>query len=896
MDEKHCGAGRVEQGGVRTARLAPGGARLLLLAPIEAPFESFADHGVESATNQEHLVELVEGSENDVLVAEFAALEELPAACHAARQAGRLTVVALVDDSEYARAETLGAWPLGRALWADPERAAERLRAILPPANPVRDGCEHERMLDEYPGVVCRLAADGTTLYVNRAGEELTGYSREELVGRSWWDVFYPGDSREQVKRREEEFGSGGLQQSVMTLVARGGEPRRVAWSSVVRLGPNGKIAELIGFGADVTEHLHDFEALRDSERRYRRFFESSSDAHIMLDGERILDCNEAAVKLFGARDRDELRRHHPFEVSPPRQPDGQQSRRKSLQMIALARRKGAARFEWMHRRTDGDAFPAEVSLTAIELAGRSLVHAVVRDLSAKKAAEDALRRSEHKYRQLVENAPVGVFTTLIDGRMLYANDALLTLTGHDLSRLETEGVAPLYVEPEDRSQLLHDLVDKGVVRNREIVMCAADGGQVPVMLSATLDGDRLSGMIVDLSERVRAEEENRRLEIQLRQSQKMEAVGQLAGGVAHDFNNILTAIFGAVDMALELTKRGDDVELAREMLEQIRESSQRAAGLTRQLLAFSRREVAEPEVQDLGRRIEEMAPMLRRLVRENIELELELASLGGAVQMNTGQLEQIVLNLVVNASDAMPRGGVIGIATRRLDVEREPLSGDSPAEPHFVELRVCDTGAGIPEADQERIFEPFYTTKSVGKGTGLGLATVYGIVRKAGGDIDVESAPGQGATFRVLLPAIAPSETDDAATEKKVATSEGRGQTLLLCEDDDALRRLAEQVLRGAGYEVLVAERGERALALAEGSDAEIALLVTDVIMPGLNGRELADALHESRPGVPVLYVSGYSADVIGEQGALGPDATLLEKPFRPLELIQRVQELIPA
>jgi hypothetical protein len=380
----------------------------------------------------------------------------------------------------------------------------------------------------------------------------------------------------------------------------------------------------------------------------------------------------------------------------------------------------------------------------------------------------------------------------------------------------------------------------------------------------------------------------------QLRQSQKMEAIGSLAGGIAHDFNNLLTAILGYCDLALDEmephgTAAGD--------VEEIRRAAQRAADLTHQLLAFSRRQVLKTRVFSLGSAVVPSEKILRRLISENIALELSLAPDTPLVKADPTQLEQVILNLAVNARDAMPRGGRLRVTTRGT-VLREPLTAAGTTLPPgaYATLEVSDTGTGIAPEVLERLFEPFFTTKERGQGTGLGLATVYGIVQQSGGAITVATALGAGTTFTLHFPVAVPAaEPAEAVQPPPNVSAHGEG-TILLAEDDDAVRAIAREALERAGYTVLAAPDGPSALALADERPDPIDLLLTDVIMPGMNGRELAEALAARRPGLRVLYASGYTDNVLLDQGVLAPGVWLLDKPFTPAVLTAKVAAILGA
>jgi nitrogen-specific signal transduction histidine kinase len=402
----------------------------------------------------------------------------------------------------------------------------------------------------------------------------------------------------------------------------------------------------------------------------------------------------------------------------------------------------------------------------------------------------------------------------------------------------------------------------------------------------ALADDSGFSGVVInsrDISER-------RQLEEQLRQSQKMEAVGRLAGGVAHDFNNLLTAISGYSELMLRRLRQGDPL---RHNAEEINKAGNRAASLTSQLLAFSRKQVLQPKVLDLNIVVADMDKMLRRLIGEHIELVTILEPQLWSIRADPGQLQQVILNLAVNARDAMPEVGRLTIETSNIELDDENARWHVGVRPgRYVMLAVNDTGFGMDSQTRERVFEPFFTTKEVGKGTGLGLATVYGIVKQSGGYVWVYSEPGRGTTFKVYLPRVdAPAEA--VARPRETGTLVGT-ETILLAEDDETLRPLAKGLLEKLGYRVLDAENAERALALAAAHGGPIHLLVADVVMPGASGRELARRLAQTRPDTKVLYISGYTDDAIVHHGMLEPGLHFLQKPFTPAALARKVRDVL--
>jgi len=395
-----------------------------------------------------------------------------------------------------------------------------------------------------------------------------------------------------------------------------------------------------------------------------------------------------------------------------------------------------------------------------------------------------------------------------------------------------------------------------------------------------------------DVTDILIADKERERLQGQLRQSQKMESIGRLAGGVAHDLNNLLTPIMGYSQLALRSLPK--DNPLYGDM-EQIHQAGQRAQSLTRQLLAFGRKQLLDVSVLNLSDEVRQFDKILRRVIREDIEIEFNLADPLGSVLADAGQVHQILMNLVTNAQDAMPDGGRLTIETADVDFDELNTRAHADMQPgQYVMLVVSDTGVGMDDRTRENIFEPFFTTKSSSKGTGLGLATVYGIIHQHKGGIWVYSEPGQGATFKAYLPRV--DNPADAKPELPNGSVEHKGETILVVEDEQIVRDLTCEILQRHGYKILSAGTGEQAIEISEEFDGVIHLLLTDVVMPKLNGRELYDHLHKIRPGLAVLYMSGYTGNVIAKHGILDADTNFIEKPFCTHALTDKVRSVLNA
>ena len=519
------------------------------------------------------------------------------------------------------------------------------------------------------------------------------------------------------------------------------------------------------------------------------------------------------------------------------------------------------------------------------------LLARVLRYAVERKRAEQDLLAREERFRALVEHSADAIALLDRTGTLIYASHSTERVLGYQAEEVLGRHALDL-IHPDDVPAVAGRLLELQDRPGAAVVMEARyrhkDGswryGECSV-------ANRLSDAAVRaLVLNYREITERRRLEEQLRQAQKMEAVGRLAGGVAHDFNNVLTAIFGYADLLTEELPEGHQ---ARGDLDEIRKAAQRASTLTRQLLAFSRQQVLQPMVLSLNDLVADVQNMLVRLVGEDVEVRLSLSPDAGNVRADAGQLQQVLLNLVVNARDAMPTGGKLLLETANADLTEQYAELHQPVIPgRYVMLAVSDTGSGMDAETKARIFEPFFTTKEQGRGTGLGLSTVYGIVKQSCGYVWVYSEPGRGTTFKLYFPRVdAPAEIP--APPRETATLTGT-ETILVAEDDDMLRPLAKGLLQKLGYTVLEAENAERALDLARARTGPIHLLVADVVMPGASGRELARRLAHTRPDTRVLYVSGYTDDAIVHHGMLEPGLNFLQKPFTPGALARKVREIL--
>ncbi|MFH0787084.1 MAG: PAS domain S-box protein [Pseudomonadota bacterium] len=500
----------------------------------------------------------------------------------------------------------------------------------------------------------------------------------------------------------------------------------------------------------------------------------------------------------------------------------------------------------------------------------------------------------------LIEQSSQPLAVGYPDGRLGMANPAFCNLVGYSLEELKAIDWATDLTPPEwlDGEQArLKELHQTGRPVRYEKEYIRKDGTRVPIELLVHLARDEKGqpeyyyAFVTDISERKRAEEERTKMMAQLQQAQKMETVGRLAGGVAHDFNNLLTTIIGNAQMALMDVDREGPLA---EVLGEIKAAGERAAGLTRQLLAFSRKQVLQPEIVDLNEVVQEVEKILKRLIGEDIELETVFDTDLGQVEADVGQMEQVIINLAVNARDALPRGGKLTIETANTELDEHYAASRVSVTPGpYVVLSVSDNGIGMTREVQSHIFEPFFTSKEKGKGTGLGLAMVYGIVKQSGGNIWVYSEVGKGTTFKIYLPRV---DKTAGAEKNKTLLTEVRGglETVLVVEDEESVRNLVVTVLKRFGYTVLTAEDGQKALEIFQGQEGSIDLLLTDVIMPLMNGKELAELLEGLQPDLKVLFMSGYTDNAIVHHGILDKGIAFIQKPFPPEDLARKVREVL--
>ncbi len=649
----------------------------------------------------------------------------------------------------------------------------------------------------------------------------------------------------------------------------------------------------------DIAFALHTFElaakrrqteqALKVSEEKYRAIFEEARDGIVLIDINTgyIVDCNKEFERQTG-RHLAQLKQLHIWEIRPCEKIEP------AKEIFLKVREKGIGTSGDLHfMKPNGDILPIEFVSKIIRIGGKLYIQSLTRDITERKRAENVLRESEELHKTLVSAIPDAIIMSDLEGQITFVSPQALNLYNYEkpeelLGKSTFELIVP---DQYERAVMnFYKILNAGVIRNVEYKMLKRNKNSFTGEVSTALMRDA-NGMPKGYISVIRDISERKELEESFRQAHKMEAVGRLAGGIAHDFNNMLTVVLGHCEIMLKMMSEENPY---RKYIKTIEKAGRKTASLTRQMLAFSSRQVMQPRIISLNDVISGIKNILQRLVGENVQLIILLHPELGNIMADPGQIEQVIMNLVINARDAMPNGGKLVIETANIYFNEHYLHEDIEIEPgNYVLLTLSDTGCGMDKELKKKIFEPFFTTKEKGRGTGLGLSTAYGIIKQSGGYIWVYSEPGHGTTFKICFLKV--NSDEDIIEPKSVSNNEKNGyETILLVEDERFVRELILNTLKNSGYQMIEACSGEEALALCEQHSGPIDLMLTDVVMPGMNGRMLADKLVLRYPGIKVLYMSGYTDNAIIHYGVLDKGKNFIQKPFTPTALKSKLRELL--
>ena len=762
------------------------------------------------------------------------------------------------------------------------------------------------QLIDRNPIAMAVVDKHGKFIFFNNKFKEIFGYTAEDIpTVDDWWPRAYPDEAyRREVISRWGTAARKAIKDRKQTdlqewrVTCKDGSVRDIEF----RMSSTPDMNVII-FN-DITESKQTKKRMAAANELLENIIEFLPDATLIIDRDkRIIAWNRAIEDMTGVPKKDILGKDHYYAAVP----FYGELRPYLIDLIELDDNELALKYVYVKRKMNvlyAESFAgalnngkgAYIWVTAGPLFDGSgnMIGAIesIRDISDRRSAEDALRTSEEKYRSLFEESKDVVFISTPEGRLLDINQSGVELFGYSSKEemLSIDIAADTYFNPEDRTNYLKILFEKGFVKDYEIRMKKKDGRKLIILSTSSVVRDE-QGHIKAYRGIMRDITEHKNLEQQLLHAQKMEAVGVLAGGIAHDFNNILTAITGYGGLA-QMHVEGDAITLG--YIQQLLNAANRAGDLVKRLLAFSRKQVIEPVFTDLNNIVKNIDKMLRRIIREDINLVMKLSDMELPVMVDVVQMEQVLINLATNACDAMPDGGNLVIGTEVVSVESSYVEARILEKAGvYAVLTVSDTGVGMDHQTKENIFEPFFTTKDVGKGTGLGLSTVYGIIKQHSGNISVTSEVGKGAIFRIYLPLV---QTAGAVSSKSEIETlpEGKGETIIIAEDEAQVRYVVRQVLQNNGYKIIEAENGEDAVRKFKENRDAVSLILLDVIMPLRNGKEAYEEIKGIMPSIKTIFMSGYTDDIISNKGLLQEGSDFISKPIDLDTLLRKIREVL--
>jgi PAS domain S-box-containing protein len=764
----------------------------------------------------------------------------------------------------------------------------------------LRESEERYRLMAELTGkLVYDYDVPSGRITWHGAISQITGYSPEEFGAvdiKTFNEMIHPEDRTEVVVILETALKEWGPYNAEYRLRKKDGSNIFVEDHGVFLSDGTGRAVRMLGSLGDISVRKHAEEAIREAERRYRTLFEGANDAIFIMIEDRFFECNQMTLKMFGWDSKDDIFGRRPWEFSPNEQPDGRASKEKAQEAINAAYKGTPQHFYWKHVRKDGTPFDAEVTLNRIELGDRPYLQALVRDITERMKAEETLRKSEERFRSLIQSSTDIIVILDENGHITYESPSMEKVLKYPVG--EMIGKAPLdYIHPEDVGTVANALaevfeeVNPGVPTEFRFLRADGAWAHLEAIGNNLIEYPGINGVVItarDITERKKAEEQKLDMERRLLHAQKLESLGVMAGGIAHDFNNLLMAILGNLDLArLDLSP----VSRSRPFIDQALKAARRAADLTNQMLAYSGKGRFDLKPFDLSELVQEMAHLLKASISKTVTLNLQMEGNLPSIVADPSQIQQIIMNLIVNASEAVgEHPGVVTITTCALECDQGYLQNSRLKEKQnpgtYVFFEVRDTGCGMDDETKDRLFDPFFTTKFTGRG--LGMAAVLGIVSGHKGAIMVESEPGEGTTIRVMFPASQGKITlkgiksgVSAVDVENVVTAPASGM-VLIADDEDMVRDLCRSMVERLGYKVITAKDGEEAVKIFHEHATEIVCVILDLTMPKLDGLAAYDELRRIKPDVKVIISSGYNEQETTDRFAGKGLAGIIKKPYQ--------------